>query len=73
MLLQAPNTQRRVSVLRRRRGGVLGMALGDEEDGLSDSIERELKKRDDPKKVCELRCFQMIKTYLFSYLCPEIV
>ena len=48
---QGTSTQRRVSVLRHRRGGVLGVDLEDGDGILSASIQRELRKRDDPKKV----------------------
>ncbi|KLO11072.1 hypothetical protein SCHPADRAFT_855784 [Schizopora paradoxa] len=41
--------QRRVSILKNQLGGVLGMAIEDEEDQLTDSIERELQKMDKPK------------------------
>ncbi|KAI5123786.1 hypothetical protein M0805_009081 [Coniferiporia weirii] len=49
--------QRRVSLLKNQRGGVLGMTLDDVEPPLTDSIERELNKIADPekKKSYELR------------------
>ncbi|KAL5504663.1 BUD4 [Sanghuangporus vaninii] len=55
ILNESASAQRRVSVLRHRRGGVLGVDLDDDDGMLSDSIQRELKKRDDPKKTYELR------------------
>ncbi len=45
--------QRRISVLKNQLGGVLGMAIEDEEDQLTDSIERELRKMDKPKNVSD--------------------
>lgn len=43
--------QRRVSVLKNQLGGVLGMAIEDEEDKLTDSIEKELRNISKPKNV----------------------
>ncbi|KAH8115290.1 hypothetical protein DFH11DRAFT_1854440 [Phellopilus nigrolimitatus] len=48
ILDDGPASQRRVSVLKHQRGGVLGMTV--DEAPLTESIERELKSLDDPKK-----------------------
>lgn len=53
MLSNQDAARRRVSVLKNQRGGVLGVPLEDEEDPLTDCIERELKRKmhDESRKV----------------------
>ena len=58
--------RRRVSVLRNQRGGVLGGLLEDEEAPLTDSIERELRRKmeEETRKVC----YPLYPPHIFGYV-----